>query len=96
MRSTKQKRSINRKRYHLKDLNNKMNKKTIHSDILKQLNSLISVRKKQPAFHPNATQFTLNLGEKYLPYGDNVKIENKVFLSYAILLIRNSQLISMK
>ena len=64
MRSTKQKRSINRKRYHLKDLNNMMNKKTIHSDILKQLNSLISVRKKQPAFHPNATQFTLNLGEK--------------------------------
>ena len=41
-----------------------MNKKTTHSAILKQLNSLISVRKKQPAFHPNATQFTLNLGEK--------------------------------
>ena len=58
------KRSINRKRYDLKDLNNKMNKKTTHSAVLKQLNSLISIRKKQPAFHPNATQFTLNLGDK--------------------------------
>jgi len=64
MQSTKQKRSINRKRYNLKDLRNKMNKKTINSTVLKQLNSLISIRKKQPAFHPNATQFTLNLGEK--------------------------------
>ena len=64
MQSTKQKRSINRKRYDLKDLRNKMNKKTINSTILKKLNSLISIRKKQPAFHPNATQFTLNLGEK--------------------------------
>jgi len=64
MQSTKQKRSINRKRYDLKDLRNKMNKKTINSTVLKQLNSLISIRKKQPAFHPNATQFTLNLGEK--------------------------------
>ena len=64
MQSTKQKRSINRKRYDLKDLRNKMNKKTINSAVLKQLNSLISIRKKQPAFHPNATQFTLNLGEK--------------------------------
>jgi sucrose phosphorylase len=64
MQSTKQKRSINRKRYNLKDLRNKMNKKTINSTVLKQLNSLISIRKIQPAFHPNATQFTLNLGEK--------------------------------
>ncbi len=64
MQSTKQKRSINRKRYDLTDLSNKMNKKTIHSVVLKQLNSLITIRKKQPAFHPNATQFTLNLGEK--------------------------------
>lgn len=64
MQLTKQKRSINRKRYDLKDLRNKMNKKTINSTVLKQLNSLISIRKKQPAFHPNATQFTLNLGEK--------------------------------
>ncbi len=64
MQSTKQKRSINRKKYDLKDLKNKMNKKTINSTVFKQLNSLISIRKKQPAFHPNATQFTLNLGEK--------------------------------
>lgn len=64
MQSTKQKRSINRKRYDLTDLSNKMNKKTIHAAVLKQLNSLITIRKKQPAFHPNATQFTLNLGEK--------------------------------
>ena len=32
--------------------------------IMSKLNSLLNIRSKQPAFHPNATQFTLNLGDK--------------------------------
>jgi sucrose phosphorylase len=29
---------------------------------------LLNIRKKQPAFHPNATQFTLQLGEQIFGY----------------------------
>jgi sucrose phosphorylase len=68
----------------LKDLENKMSKKTINSAVLKQLNSLISIRKKQPAFHPNATQFTLNLGEKIFALWRQCQNRNKVFLSCVI------------
>ena len=32
--------------------------------IMSKLNSLLNIRTKQPAFHPNATQFTLNLGDE--------------------------------
>mgnify|MGYP001362555257 FL=1 len=34
-------------------------------DIYNSLVSLIKIRKKQPAFHPNATQFTLQLEEEF-------------------------------
>ena len=37
------------------------------------------LRKKQIAFHPNATQFTLQLGDIFLVFGDRVLIEAKVF-----------------
>ncbi|NIV38931.1 MAG: alpha-amylase, partial [Anaerolineae bacterium] len=30
---------------------------------LEELRRLIAIRRRQPAFHPNATQFTLHLGE---------------------------------
>jgi len=30
--------------------------------VFSELKRLLSIRKKQPAFHPNATQFTLHLG----------------------------------
>ena len=33
---------------------------------LEKLIDLIKIRKEQPAFHPNATQFTLNLGSSIL------------------------------
>ena len=32
-------------------------------NILNRLNHLLSIRSKQKAFHPNATQFTLDLGD---------------------------------
>ncbi|WP_077340105.1 sugar phosphorylase [Pseudocolwellia agarivorans] len=33
-----------------------------HGEVLSTLNKLLAIRIKQPAFHPNATQFTLHLG----------------------------------
>ena len=37
-------------------------KMSSHSNVLSELTKLIEVRTGQPAFHPNATQFTLHLG----------------------------------
>ncbi len=34
-----------------------------HAQVFSALKRLLIIRKKQPAFHPNATQFTLHLGE---------------------------------
>lgn len=34
-----------------------------HAAIFKQLKQLLAIRIRQPAFHPNATQFTLHLGD---------------------------------
>lgn len=36
---------------------------THHARVLSALKSLIAIRQRQPAFHPNATQFTLHLGD---------------------------------
>ena len=33
-----------------------------HARVLKELTRLIAIRRDQPAFHPNATQFTLHMG----------------------------------
>lgn len=37
---------------------------SMHSQVLAGLNNLISIRKQQAAFHPNATQFTLHLPDQ--------------------------------
>ena len=59
-------RSINRRNWNfdslVKIIKNKIN---INSKILYSLNRLMVLRKKQIAFHPNATQFTLQLGDLF-------------------------------
>ncbi len=35
-----------------------------HAQVLSRLKQLIDIRRNQPAFHPNATQFTLQLGQE--------------------------------
>ena len=53
---------MNRKNWNFESIVTKIqNKSTITSKILNTLNRLIVLRKKQTAFHPNATQFTLKL-----------------------------------
>ena len=62
---TQENRSINRRVWeydHIQDELNNSNSQ--HSLVSTQLKKLIQLRKQQPAFHPNATQFTLHLGEE--------------------------------
>jgi len=62
---TSHNRSINRHRWSLSSLTDKLdNPDSQHARSLHDINHLITLRTAQPAFHPNATQFTLQLGEK--------------------------------
>jgi len=61
--NTHHNRSINRHRWHEEDLAEALaNKNLHHAKVLSTMKSLLNTRIKQPAFHPNATQFTLHLG----------------------------------
>jgi sucrose phosphorylase len=58
-------RSINRSQWQLADLERELdNPLSHHSKAYRELKRLIAIRRRQPAFHPNATQFTLHLGLK--------------------------------
>lgn len=57
-------RSINRHHWQYEELQGQLqDESTHHSRIFSEMKRLIALRTKQPAFHPNATQFTLHLGE---------------------------------
>jgi len=61
--NTHHNRSINRHRWQEDILELALaNKNLHHHKVLSTLKTLLDIRIKQPAFHPNATQFTLHLG----------------------------------
>ena len=61
--NTHHNRSINRRRWDEDALEEALADKSLHhAQVLSTLKSLLNTRIKQPAFHPNATQFTLHLG----------------------------------
>jgi len=61
--NTHHNRSINRRRWHVGALEDALADKNLHhAKVLSTLKSLLDIRIKQSAFHPNATQFTLHLG----------------------------------
>ncbi|KXS50916.1 MAG: alpha amylase, sucrose phosphorylase, (trans)glycosidase [Marinobacter sp. T13-3] len=56
-------RSINRSQCQLDELEQALSdEQNHHGQVFHELKRLIAIRRKQPAFHPNATQFTLHLG----------------------------------
>jgi len=56
-------RSINRSQCQLEELEAALtDEQSHHGQVFHELKRLIAIRRKQPAFHPNATQFTLHLG----------------------------------
>ncbi|WP_448249419.1 sugar phosphorylase [Thalassotalea agariperforans] len=63
LKNTHHNRSINRHRWDYASLQAQLAEPTTtHHQVLKKLTKLIEIRTAQPAFHPNATQFTLHLG----------------------------------
>lgn len=63
LKNTHHNRSINRHRWDYASLQAQLAEPTTtHHQVLKKLTKLIEIRTDQPAFHPNATQFTLHLG----------------------------------
>ena len=64
VRHTGHNRAINRHQWQLSDLAAALDDSwSSHQRVLAALQKLIELRKQQLAFHPNATQFTLNLGD---------------------------------
>lgn len=60
-------RSINRHRWNEELLEQQLaNPKSAHAIVLKELCQRIQIRRRQSAFHPNATQYTLHPGNKSL------------------------------
>ena len=60
---TSQNRAINRHQWDLPELQDLLaDPGTHHHQVFEQLKQLIRIRRQQAAFHPNATQFTLQLG----------------------------------
>ncbi len=69
MEHTGNNRAINRHQWPLDDLLSKLNDKdSRHRQAFDALTELLRIRRQQPAFHPNATQFTLHLGEQLLGF----------------------------
>ncbi|MBC8212972.1 MAG: alpha-glucosidase C-terminal domain-containing protein [Gammaproteobacteria bacterium] len=62
-------RSINRHVWDYNELTQLLSDSTSHhARVLGRLRQLIKIRTRQPAFHPNATQYTLHLGEGVFAY----------------------------
>ena len=79
-------RAINRHVWDCEQLSGLLNDSESHHHIvLKRLKELISIRIKQPAFHPNATQYTLHLGEGIFAYWrQSRKRQQSIFCIYNI------------
>ncbi len=62
-------RSINRHKWDFAALESLLaDNESQHAVVLSRLKQLINIRTRQPAFHPNATQFTLHLGDSVFAF----------------------------
>lgn len=62
-------RAINRHQWDLTSLHNALEDTSDHhSRVFSELKRIMSIRRHQPAFHPNATQFTLHLGTQIFAF----------------------------
>ncbi|MGJ8680167.1 sugar phosphorylase [Paraglaciecola sp.] len=65
VRNTSQNRSINRHKWDFDNLETQLaDPNSQHAKVHSRMVELLNIRRSQPAFHPNATQFTLQLGEQ--------------------------------
>lgn len=62
---TNHNRAINRYKWDADDLDEKLDEThSHHAKVFSRMKALLNIRTNQPAFHPNAVQFTLHLGEE--------------------------------
>ncbi len=67
--STDHNRTINRYKWDYDSITKHLEDDTSHhSVVFKKMVSLLKIRTKQPAFHPNAVQFTLHLGDEVFAF----------------------------
>jgi len=60
---TNHNRNINRHKWDFDKLQTALGSNTHHAAVLSEMSNLLKIRTRQPAFHPNAIQFTLHLGD---------------------------------
>ncbi len=90
---TKQNRTINRRKWNLDELRQNLNNNTPQKQVFESLQYLISIRKKQKAFHPNAGQEILNFGNQLLSLVRTSKNEEQQILVLANLTDENQSFI---
>lgn len=67
--ATKQNRAINRHNWDIGQLEAALDDdNSLHQQVFAALKKLIAIRRRQRAFHPNATQFTLHLGSQLFAF----------------------------
>lgn len=66
--NTSHNRAINRHQWQWDELQTAITDDTTHRQIFEALQRLIRVRKAQPAFHPNATQYTLHINDQVFSF----------------------------
>lgn len=81
-----QNRAINRHQWDYHELINEIgNENSLHHKVFTELKCLIAIRRKQKAFHPNATQFTLHLGDSLFAFWrQSIDRQQSIFCIYNI------------
>lgn len=97
-----QNRAINRHQWVYDELQNKLDDvDSEHHQVFSRLKQIIQIRQQQKAFHPNATQFTLHMGERLFGFWrQSVDRRQSIFCIYNIsdttqsLLLKDLNLIT--
>ncbi len=79
-------RAINRYKWDYQDISEKLDDdSTAHAQVFRRMKSLLAIRREQPAFHPNATQFTLHLGEQIFGFWrQSIRRDQSIFCIHNI------------
>jgi len=79
-------RAINRYKWNKQELEAQLaDDSSHHAKVFTELTRLIKLRTKQPAFHPNATQFTLHLGDQLFGFWrQSLKRDQSIFCIHNI------------
>ena len=83
---TGQNRAINRHKWDADELNKCLgDSSSHHAQVFNGIKNLIRIRSRQPAFHPNATQFTLQFGEHVFAFWrQSIDRDQSIFALYNV------------